>query len=76
MSEHSELRPAAADELERRRELVRAFLAGYGQAVEDYGLYARSESPEGARTGLVGGVRWWRLRRRRGYGGGNTGAAP
>lgn len=35
-------RPTSSEEADRRRELVRAFLAGYGQAVEDFRIYAAS----------------------------------
>jgi hypothetical protein len=40
---------------ERRRELVEAFLAGYGQAVEDFGAYANRQ------TRTVPSRRWWTL---------------
>jgi hypothetical protein len=40
---------------ERRRELVEAFLAGYGQAVRDFGAYARREDS------TVRSRRWWTL---------------
>lgn len=47
--------PREPAEAERRRELVEAFLAGYGQAVEDFGAYV------GRRARTVPSRRWWAL---------------
>jgi hypothetical protein len=41
-----------SDDLERRRELVRAFLVGYGQAVEDFRAYANRQTGTRASRGL------------------------
>jgi hypothetical protein len=41
-----------SDELERRRELVRAFLVGYGQAVEDFRAYANCQTGTRLSRGL------------------------